>query len=112
MRVHLIKRATIEKYVIKKSLNRNTFINFLIKIRRADWSTPNDIRQTFSNENVDILGNGTNRVVFDVGGNNYRIICSYFFGTKRVHLYINWIGTHAEYDRLCRANNQYTVNDF
>jgi mRNA interferase HigB len=51
-------------------------------------------------------------VVFDIGGNNYRMICKYWFGASRVHLYVKWIGTHAEYDGLCKKNKQYTVDDF
>jgi mRNA interferase HigB len=26
------------------------------------------------------------------------------------HLYVKWIGTHAEYARLCKNNQQYTVS--
>ncbi len=112
MRVHLIKKQTIRDYLERNSLRRNTFIDFLTKIRGADWENPNDIRATFSNANVDILGGGSKRVIFDVGGNNYRIICTYYFGENNLHLYINWIGTHAEYDKLCKSNKQYTINDY
>ena len=31
---------------------------------------------------------------------------------KQVHLFICWIGTHAEYDKLCNAGEQYSVNDY
>ena len=57
-------------------------------------------------------GNGSNRVVFDVGGNNYRVICKYWFGITRVHLYVKWIGTHAEYDKICALRKQYNVNEY
>lgn len=57
-----------------------------------------------------LLGKASNRVVFDIAGDNYRIICKYHFGITRLHLYIKWIGTHAEYTGLCENNKQYTVN--
>ena len=49
---------------------------------------------------ADLLGDGTEKVIFDIGGNNYRIICKYWFSRDDVHLYVKWIGTHAEYDKL------------
>jgi HigB_toxin, RelE-like toxic component of a toxin-antitoxin system len=59
-----------------------------------------------------LLGRGSNRVVFDIGGSNYRMICKYAFGEKQVHLFICWIGTHAEYDKLCAGREQYTVTNY
>ncbi|WP_394367549.1 type II toxin-antitoxin system HigB family toxin [Mangrovibacterium lignilyticum] len=33
---------------------------------------------------------GSNRVVFNIGGNKYRVICQYYFGRQKVHLFIKW----------------------
>ena len=76
----------------------------------GDWAQPGDIPKTFGS--ADLLGNGSDRVVFDIAGNNYRMICKYHFGVTSVHLYIKWIGTHAEYTKLCDDNKQYTVNNY
>ncbi len=38
------------------------------------------------------------------------MICKYAFGEKQVHLFVLWIGTHAEYDKLCKKGEQYTIN--
>lgn len=43
------------------------------------------------------------RVVFDCGGGVFRIICRMVFGEKTVFLFVKFIGTHAEYDKLCKA---------
>ena len=61
---------------------------------------------------ADLLGNGSDRVVFDIAGNNYRMICKYHFGATKVHLYIKWIGTHSQYTQLCDNNKQYSVNSY
>lgn len=61
---------------------------------------------------VDFLGKGSARVVFDIGGNNYRMICKYAFGGRQVHLFVCWMGTHAAYDKLCNNNEQFTVSIF
>jgi len=108
MRVHLIKKQTIENYVIRNSRSRISFQDWLSKLRWADWKRPGDIKATFNS--ADLLGERSNRVVFDIAGNNYRIICKYVFGEKQVHLFVCWIGTHAEYDKLCNENKQYNIN--
>lgn len=45
---------------------------------------------------ADILGNG--RVIFDIGGNKYRLIAAVHFRGQRI--YVRFVGTHAEYDRI------------
>jgi len=39
------------------------------------------IKYTFGT--TDLLGKGSNRVCFDIGGNNYRMICKIAFGEKK-----------------------------
>ena len=41
---------------------------------------------------------GDNRVIFDLGGNKYRLIVHISFEFGRV--LVKFIGTHAEYDRI------------
>ena len=108
MKVHLIRKETIQEFAIKHARSRTSFEDWLSKIRYADWLIPNDMSDTFGA--ADLLGNNSNRVVFDIGGNNYRMICKYAFGNKQVHLFVCWIGTHADYDKLCKLNEQYTVS--
>jgi mRNA interferase HigB len=110
MRIHLIKKQTIEDYAAKNARSRSSFAIWLETIRYADWNEPADILETFGS--ADVLGKSSNRVVFDIGGNNYRMICKYVFGKKQVHLFVCLIGTHAQYDLLCKRNEQYSVNSF
>ncbi len=108
MKVRLIKKKSIEDFALQNARSRSSFRIWLAFLKRADWNEPGDIADTFSS--ADLLGNGCNRVVFNIAGNNYRMICKYQFGFTRLHLYIKWIGTHAEYTSLCNKNEQYTVN--
>jgi mRNA interferase HigB len=110
MKIHLIKRETIENYMIVQARSRPSFEEWLEKIKRADWQSPEDILTTF--RSADLLGNGSFRVVFNIGGNHYRLIAKYWFGPSKVHLYIKWIGTHAEYTALCKKNLQYSVDNY
>ena len=110
MKVHLIKKQTILTFIEGKSNAKRPFENWITIVRFAVWEKPIDIKKTFGT--ADLLGNGSNRVVFNIGGNNYRMICKYHFGLNQVHLIVCWIGTHNEYDELCIHGNQYNVNDY
>lgn len=110
MKVHLIKKQTIEDYARKQARSKVSFGIWLEVLKGADWNKPDDIKKTFGS--ADFLGDGCNRVVFNIGGNNYRMIGKYLFGGNAVHLFVCWIGTHAEYNKLCDKNEQYTVNAY
>ncbi len=100
MKVRLVKRKTIEDYVQDNARSRSSFRIWLTNLKFADWSEPNDILRTYGS--ADLLGRGSSRIVFDIGGNNYRMICKYLFGETKTHLYIKWIGTHAEYSGISK----------
>jgi mRNA interferase HigB len=108
MRVHLIRRESVELFTIINAQSRGAFEEWLEKIRYADWSMSADIQGTFPS--ADLLGKSSSRVVFDIGGNKYRMIAKYAFGIKQIHLFICWIGTHADYTKLCRLHEQYTIH--
>ena len=110
MRIHLIKKQSIEDYVLKNARSRSSFEIWLSIVGHADWNEPNDIISTFNS--ADILGKGSDRVVFNIGGNNYRLICKYHFGKTRVHLFVKWIGTHSEYSKLCNEGKQFEIDKY
>lgn len=43
MKVHLIKKQSIEDYVLKNARSRASFKIWLSVIKRVDWEEPNDI---------------------------------------------------------------------
>lgn len=58
----------------------------------AEWENFGDLRDTFPT--ADLVGNC---MVFNVGGNHYRLIARVFFTSHKV--YVLRVMTHAEYDR-------------
>ena len=110
MKIHLIKKQVVEDYVKLNSGSKSAFENWLSVIKWVEWKEPKDIISTFNT--ADILGKSSNRVVFNIGGNKFRLICSYYFGKKKVHLFIKWIGTHSEYTKLCNTNKQYSIDKY
>ena len=110
MKVHLIKKQTIEDYILKNARSKASFEIWFALLKRADWTKPEDIVMTFNS--ADILGKSSYRIVFNIGGNNYRMICKYHFGETKAHLFVKWIGTHAEYSKLCKEGKQYEISSF
>lgn len=108
MKVHLIKQQTIENFIQSNAQSKTPFETWISILKQADWCVPNDMISTFSS--ADIIGNGSERVAFNIGGNNYRMICKYYFGEEKTHLSIKWIGTHAQYSQLCSVGKQYDIN--
>lgn len=101
MKVKLIRKAGIESFIAQNAKSKSSLISFLEVLKVADWDVPDDKRRTFGRR-VDLVCNG-DRVIFDCGGGAFRIICRVLFGEKKVFLFVKFIGTHAEYDKLCNA---------
>ena len=61
---------------------------------KANWITSNHIQNEYPNSRI--IEN--NRVVFNIKGNNYRLIIkvNYKYGM----IWIRFVGTHAEYDKI------------
>lgn len=85
MKVHLIKRQSVQRFVTENAQSRVAFEGWLSIIMQVEWDIPSDIIATFNS--ADLLGNSSARVVFNIGGNNYRMICKYFFGDAKIHLF-------------------------
>lgn len=67
------------------------------KSKEANWNCLADVKKTFNS--VDYVGN--DRYVFNIKGNNYRLVAIIFFNIRT--MFIRFIDTHAEYDKIdCR----------
>lgn len=65
---------------------------------KAEWTTPNEIKTEYPS--ASIIGN--DRIVFNIKGNSYRLIVKLNFDYQMV--WIRFIGTHAEYDKVNAKN--------
>ncbi|MEO9022985.1 MAG: type II toxin-antitoxin system HigB family toxin [Ginsengibacter sp.] len=61
---------------------------------KAGWKNSNELKAQFRNASV-ISGK---KIVFNIHGNKYRLIVDIEFHLKII--FIVWIGTHAEYDKI------------
>ena len=63
-------------------------------VSHAEWNGPADERKMFNS--ADFVGDS--RVIFDIGGNKYRIVAHVAYRFK--WLLIKFVGTHKEYDKI------------
>lgn len=65
--------------------------------KAATWTSPQDIKNAYRNPSF--VAN--NRVVFNIKGNDHRLIVAVAYQVGIV--YVKFIGTHAEYDQIDAA---------
>jgi mRNA interferase HigB len=70
---------------------------WLHDMEKAEWMTPSDVKQRHRTASF-VTGN---RVVFNLGGNDYRIVAMVDF--PRQAILIRWVGYHKDYDKIDAA---------
>ncbi|MFH1322047.1 MAG: type II toxin-antitoxin system HigB family toxin [Bacteroidota bacterium] len=63
-------------------------------VEKAKWKNPQDVKKVYSKASII----GDNRVVFNIKGNDYRLVVFIIYELQRV--YVCFIGTHKEYDKI------------
>lgn len=62
--------------------------------KMVNWKNPNDIKSQYKNASIV----GSNRVVFNICGNKYRLVVKINYLTEWI--YVRFVGTHNEYDKI------------
>jgi mRNA interferase HigB len=63
-----------------------------------DWKSQAEVKKTYGN--ASIVGN--NRIVFNIKGNDYRLIVKFNF--ERSWAFIRYVATHKEFDKIDAKN--------
>ena len=90
----IFSKRTLREYWEKEPQTRAYLETWYETIKRANWTKPSDIKQFYVT--VSILKNS--RVVFNIKGNSYRLVAKIDY--KKSWLFIRFIGTHEEYDKI------------
>ena len=92
--MRVIARSTLVTYYTKNPQSKIAQEDWYNKTKEAKWECFADIKKTFNS--VDSVGN--KRFVFNIKGNDYRLIVLIKFTVS--HVLIRFVGTHEEYDKI------------
>lgn len=95
--MRVIARSTLETFWTAHADTKQPLQAWYDEASAANWKTPQDIKDVYASASFV----GTNRVVFNIKGGNYRLIAAIAYNYQAV--YIKFIGTHAEYDKVDAA---------
>ncbi|MBO6024049.1 MAG: type II toxin-antitoxin system HigB family toxin [Bacteroidales bacterium] len=97
--MRIIAKSTLVAYYTKNPQSKYALEDWFNKTKEAEWKNFSDIKKTFNT--VSSVGN--NRYVFNIKGNDYRLVVLIKFTIS--HVLIRFVGTHAEYDRIKNIEN-------
>ena len=92
--MRVIAKKTLREFWESHADSEDALKAWHYEANKAAWSTPNDIKLEYPS--VSILED--NRFVFNIKGNHYRLIVRINFEIQII--WIRFIGTHAEYDKI------------
>ncbi len=95
--MHVVSHKAIRIFCEEHPEARNALDYWYKVARRATWANFVEVKQTF--HTADFVAPN---VVFDVGGNRYRLIAETNFGRRM--LFIRGIMTHKEYGKGARKS--------
>ncbi len=90
--MHIISRKVLKEFWEKNSEAKKTLLSWYKVAKKADWRNFSDIRESF--RHADIY---RDCVIFDIGGNKFRLITKIRYKRKRI--YIRFVLKHSDYDK-------------
>ena len=95
--MRLIKQEVLVKAVRKHSEVRQWIASWVATVEDASWSSLDDVRQDYPSADGVTLKSRTVVTVFNVKGNEYRLVTIVNFANQFVQ--VLELQTHAEYDK-------------
>jgi mRNA interferase HigB len=92
--VRVISKQPLADFWRKHPTCRESLQAWYAEACHASWTSPQDIKQRY----VSASFVAKNRVVFNIKGNEYRLVVAVAYKLQAV--YIKFVGTHAQYDAI------------
>ena len=90
----IANKELLDAFVQKHAQSAGPLNSWVEKVKGATWHNHAELKRTFPS--ADYVKNG--RYVFNIGGNNYRIVAVVIFIGGVMN--IRFVGTHSEYDKI------------
>ncbi len=92
--MRIFSRSALQQFWERHPDSKDSLEAWFEETVHSSWHSPQEIKQRYSS--ADVLPG--NRIVFNIKGNRYRLVVKIHYNTGMV--FIRFIGTHAEYDRI------------
>ena len=95
--MNIIAKGTILYYIDKYPDAKTSLLTWYYEFSKLSVRHFNELKAVYGDSSI--VAN--NRVVFNIKGNDYRLIVSVNF--RKSAVYVVWFGTHAAYDKINAA---------
>jgi mRNA interferase HigB len=108
--MRIIARSTLRRFIDRRAGHkdhgalRSALDAWFEEVRKAKWRSTAEIRRLYATASIV----SSERVVFNIKGNSYRLIVAVDF--EKSIVWIKWLGTHREYDRIDVTRVQHEKN--
>lgn len=98
--MRIIARSTLREFIASRAGQKDhqalkaALDAWFYEVRRSNWRGTADIRRLYAAASIV----SADRIVFNIKGNSYRLVAAVDF--EKSIVWIKWIGTHREYDRI------------
>lgn len=95
--MRVISRRPLREFAVTHPPAKAPLDAWFAEAKRADWKSFADVKATYRSADV-VAGN---RVIFDIGGNKYRLVVKIAYRCQTV--FVRFVGTHDEYNKINAA---------
>jgi mRNA interferase HigB len=92
--MHIISRKALREFWTLHPDSEQALKSWYHEVKVATWETSAELNSRYPSASVI----NAKRVVFNIRGNNYRLIVEIHYGRQMV--FIRFVGTHSEYDKI------------
>ena len=94
LEMRIIAKSTLRDFWERFPDAEESLLAWYREVEKEDWDTPAKVKEKYGNASIV----GDNRVVFNIKGNDYRLVVKINYEYRVV--YVRFVGTHAEYDKI------------
>lgn len=94
--MRIIKKKTLTEYCKQSKYQQaeESVKAWIYEVQFSTWNNANELKAKYGNASII----NSKRVVFNIKGNDYRLIVDIEYKLKIV--FVVWFGTHKEYDKI------------
>ena len=92
--MRIFSKRTLQRFWRRHPDAENALNDWYDQVSEDRWHSPADLLRRYRRASIV----GSDRAVFRIRGNRYRLVARVNYRVG--HVYIRFIGTHSEYDRI------------